>query len=90
MAIFATDIVICATAYVVADSAEDAANMLAAFHHRGIELQQQALDDDLEIDGSYFEELSGVTLSPAMTIYAGMTVSSGAATVVASDFEERE
>lgn len=90
MAIFATDILIRATAYVEADTAEDAAKLLATFHHRSIEMQQQSLDDDLEIDGSYFSELSGVTLSPAMTIYAGLTVNYGAATVAASDFEERE
>lgn len=71
MAIFQTEIMICATAYVQAATAEEAHAKLAAYHLTGAEVADGEIGEGISVCGSPFnsDELPEVSLSPAMTIY---------------------
>lgn len=72
MALYRTDIWIAATAYVQADSAEEAAEMVNTLDMCGFDLDEQMLDlDGVEISGKRFDDpdLPELSLSPAVSVY---------------------
>jgi len=94
MTIYRTDIWIAATVYVAANTPEQAAEMVNKLDGIGIEIQEQWVDDGLEITGKTFDQLTGTTLSPAMSVYArkmeGSKTMWEAAKIDADDMEEAE
>lgn len=80
MAVWNLDLKVCATAYVVADTAEEALAKLRAHFtmHDSTPLEVLGLEvdegcaGDFEISGSTYddEDLPEISLSPSMTIYA--------------------
>lgn len=79
--VYSIDIKICATAYIVAESLEEAQDLANDLEDKGIELSSryQPIGDDMCIDGSSYEALAEnderVALSPAMTIHGLWTKS---------------
>lgn len=73
MPVYRIEIVVGATAYVRADSAEDASAMLAALDGDGIELSRRdmVVSDQVSISGRQYDdpELPAISLSPAMTLH---------------------
>jgi hypothetical protein len=76
--LFSIDVPIFATAYIKADTAEDALNLAnAELRDRGIEFSNryQQLDDNICMDGAPFESLfdndEEIALSPAMSFSDG-------------------
>lgn len=100
MKLFSTDIMICATAYIKAESEEEALKIAQAeLKDRGIEFSNryQGLDDNLCIDGRPYECLldndEEVALSPAMTIHGpwhSTTVVGGTHTLDEVEVEEED
>ena len=68
--IFSTEIMIAATVYVRADSAEQAAKLASSLIGSGIELPEGFMGD-VEISGQHLTDplLPDVSLSPAMTVH---------------------
>lgn len=66
--LFSRDIMICATAYIVADTEAEAQAKYDALRNEGLELSES--DGDVPVyGGRYHAEMPDVSLSPAMTIY---------------------
>jgi hypothetical protein len=80
MAVWSLDLRVCATAYIVADTAEEAREKLKAHFatHEGERLEILGLEvgegcaQDFEISGAAYDDddLPEISLSPAMTVYA--------------------
>jgi hypothetical protein len=79
MKIFSVDVLICATAYIKADTEEEARAKLAALKGDGMDLSTDSHPDfDLAICGISCEQMGNddvadVTLSPAMTLHGPLT-----------------
>ncbi len=71
--LYSADIVINATAYIMAESAEEAVEKLSSIHDDGIEFssRRQTISDGIEMTGErYGPDMPEISLSPAMTIRA--------------------
>lgn len=72
MKIFQTEIMLCATAYIQAETAEDASRIMDSWHFRGVEFNSdQWVEDGMVISGARFDsdDFPDLSLSPAMTLY---------------------
>lgn len=71
MKVYSTDIKLYATAYIVADSEEEALEIAKSLANTTLDLPEGYAGDSIEIwGGSFHNEMPELTLSPAMTIAA--------------------
>lgn len=71
MKLYTTDITVAATAYVLADSDEEAVRMFNALHGEEVKFsaRRQVIGDGIEMSGCQFgPNMPEVSLSPVMTI----------------------
>lgn len=65
--LFSRDVMIAATAYIVADSEEEAQKKFDTLKGNGLEISED--DDDMIYGGQYHAGMPEISLSPAMTIH---------------------
>lgn len=66
--LYSIDIPVYATAYIKADSAEEAQALARKLRHATIEVTGSTSDSDVTISGGPYGDLPDVSLSPVMTI----------------------